>query len=551
MANGFQTPSINNGIFYRQTMFDQRSHVSAAHLPQMSVDKITDLGPVEYWAMTRKSELPLYKLSSFGGRNIVEIEGNVARYQVPVSMDDTVEIVADITTVDKPGLDGTPFEIMLSTDRFGYGDLLKFSQFSNFELVVDPSQPIRPKGEAFIYTVKLLDNGNVKFVDKKYLTPGTRIGKFGSVIPTEFGQTYGSWRINGVGEREYIIKIGDACAQTSYWISNRANEHGITLQNYQRVMEYIQIDGSGDPTISELNKYMASVGMSPLDLKAKKDNNEARMKFAFAMDDISMRLLARDYENQLMWGTGGRVILDGADEVQLPIGLWQQLNSGYVHVYNYNNFSKFLFINAFHNYFLGKRDYVEPGNEPTVNVETGWGGMVLVNDMISKESNSNSFIQDAKDNGIIKGTGLDREFVGSFFRAWTIPGLVRIVFKYNPAFDAIHMKNSIDNPKMPTSYNLSSYSFIMYDVDDMSNNVQLLRNKNAKIKMIVQNGRDTHPLFEMGNGQISKFQGMSRKSGFGVMFERPYDAIRVIDPTKILKIVMRNPFTGEPFGGLV
>ena len=545
------TPSIANGIFYRQTMFDARSHVAASHLPQMTVDQVTDLGPVEYWSMTRKSELPLYKLSSFGGRNIVEMDGNVARYQVPVSMDDTVEIVQDITTVDKPGLDGTPFEIMLSSDRFGYGDLLKFSQFTNIELVVDPSAPIRARGEAVVYTVKLLDNGDVKYLDKRYLAPGTRIGKFGSVIPTEFGQTYGSWSIKGVGEREYLIKIGDACAQTSYWISNRANEYGFSLNNYKRVVEYIQIDGTGDPTITELNKYMTSVGMSPLDLKAKKDANQARMKFAFAMDDISMRLLARDYENQLMWGTGGRVILDGADEVQLPTGLWQQLNSGYVHSYNYNEFGKYLFINAFHNYFLGKRDYVDPGNEPSVTVETGWGGMVLVNEMIAKESNSNAFIQDANTNGIIKGAGLDREYVGSWFKTWTIPGLVRITFQHNPAFDNIHLKNDIDNPKMPTGYNLSSYSFLMYDVDDMANNIQLLRNRNAKVKMIVQNGRDTHPLFEMGNGQISKFQAMSRKSGFGVMFERPYDAIRIIDPTRILKIVMVNPKTGLPFGGLV
>lgn len=544
------TPAIANGIFYRQTMFDLRSHVAANYLPQMNVDKVTDLGPVEYWAMTRKSELPLYKMSSFGGKNIVEMDGNVARYQVPVSMDDTVEIVQDITTVDKPGLDGTPFEILLSSDRFGYGDLLKFSQFTNIELVVDPSQPIRSKGEAFIYTVKLLDNGTVKYLDKKYLAPGVRIGKFGSVMSPEFGQMYSSWAIKGIEAREYLIKIGDAVAQTSYWISNKANEQGISLQNYKRAIEYIQIDGTGDPTITELNKYMATSGMSPMDLQKKAAAGQARMKFAFAMDDISMRILARDYENQLMWGTGGRVILDGADEVQLPTGLWQQLNSGYVHVYNYNNFSKYLFLNAFHNYFLGKKDYTTPGQEPTVDVDTGWGGLTLVNEMITKEANSNSFIIDSADRGIFKGTGLDSEYVGQWFRVITIPGLVRIRFNYNPAFDAIHLKNTIDNPKMPTGYNLSSYSFIMYDIDDMENNIQLLRNKNAKVKMIVQNGRDTHPLFEMGTGMISKFQAQSRKSGFGVAFERPYDAIRVIDPTKILKIVMRNPITGEPFGGL-
>lgn len=545
------TPVLNNGVFYRQTDWDARSHVAKNYLPGMDVNAVTDLGPVEYWAMTRKSELPLYKLSSFGGKNIVEIDGNVARYQVPIAYDDTCEIVEDISGVDQPGLGGEPFDILLSDDRFGYGDILKFSQYTPFELVVDHTEPIRQVGEAFKYRVKMPQNGNVKFVDKKYLAPGTRIGKFGSVISPEFGQVYSSWSMKGVDGREYLLKIGDAVAQTSYWISNKANEHGIDMKTYKKVTEYIQIDGAKDPTITDLKKYMAQTGMTWSDLKTKAASGQARMQFAFAMDDISMRILARDYENQLMWGNGGRIQLDGADEVQLPTGLWTQLNSGYVHVYTLPNFSKYLFINAFHNYFLGKRDYVTPGSEPTVTVETGWGGMTLVNDMISKESNSNAFLQDAMDAGVIKGTGLNREFVGQWYRAWTIPGLVRIEFKYNPAFDNIHIKNEIDNPTIETGFNLSSYSFIMYDVDDMESNIQLLRNRNAKIKMIVQNGRDTHPLFEMGNGQISKFMANSRKSGFGVSFERPYDAIRVIDPTKILKIVMRNPKTGLPFGGLV
>jgi hypothetical protein len=541
------TPSINNGIFYRQTQFDMRSHVAKNYLPLMNVDTVTDLGPVEYWAMARKSELPLYKMSSFGGKNIREIDGNIARYQVPVSMDDTVEIVADVTTTDKPGIDGSEFEIFVSDGRFGYGDILKFSQFSNFQLVVQPRQ-IRTRGEGAIYTVKMPDGGNVKYLDKKYLAPGTRIGKYGSVMSPEFGQNYSSWAMKGVGNREYIIKIGEAVANTSYWVSNKANEHGITTANYNKVMEYIQIDGSGDPTVPELTKYMSSVGMSPLDLKKKVENGEARMQFGFAMDDISMKILARDYENQLMWGTGGRIQLDGADEVDLPTGLWQQLNSGYVHVFNMNNFNKQLFINAYHNYFLGRRDLTTPGQEPVVDIDTGWGGMVLVNDMIKAEAGSNSMIVNAKEIGALTGGPFNLGW-GLWYNELTLPGLVRLRFKYNPAFDVIN-KNDIDNPRLSTGYNLSSYSFIMYDVDDFSNNVELLRNKNAKIKMIHEPGRDAHPLFKQDNGAVSRHTATSRKSGFGVAFERPYDAIRVIDPTRILKIVMRNPFTGEPFGGL-
>src|SRR5690349_1276397 len=146
------TPSINNGIFYRQTQFDVRSHVGKNYLMDMGVETATDLGPVEFWAMSRKSEMPLYKLSSFGGQNIIEIDGKIVRYQVPVSTDDTVEIVGDLTGTDeKVGIDDKPFEILVSTERFGYGDLLKFDKYSNIELVVMP-QPVRSKGEAFIYT---------------------------------------------------------------------------------------------------------------------------------------------------------------------------------------------------------------------------------------------------------------------------------------------------------------------------------------------------------------------------------------------------------------
>lgn len=542
------TPSIANGIFYRQTQFDARSHVAKNHLPALQVDQITDLGPVEYWAQTRKSEMALYKMSSFGGKNIRTINGNLARYQVPASQDEIAEIVADISLTDKPGIDGSKFEILLSDDRFGTGDILKVSTFSNFQIYITPDQ-VRKKGEAYIYTAKLIDNGTVKYVDRKYLAPQTKIAKFGSLMAPEFGQEYSSWTTKASGPKEYIIKIGDAVAQTSYWVSNEANKYGVTTDNYRAIREYVQIDGSGDPTVPELTKYMQEVGMSPLDLKKKIDNGEARMQFAFVMDDISMKILARDYENQLMWGTGGTAMLDGQDSVDVPTGLWQQLNSGYLHTYNYNNFSVQMFVEAFHNYFLGKRDFTIPGQEPVVDVDTGWGGMTLANNMIAKESNNNSMTVDAQKVGALTGGAFNLGF-GMWYREITLVGLVRLRFNYKPAFDSIFMRNEIDNPRLQTGYPLSSYSFIMYDVDEFSGNVELLRNKSSKIKMMVQNGRDTHPLLELGNDKISKFASNTRKSGFGVNFEMPYDAIRVIDPTRILKIVMKNPFTGEPFGGL-
>jgi hypothetical protein len=540
------TPSINNGIFYRQTQFDVRSHVGKNYLMDMSVETATDLGPVEFWAMSRKSEMPLYKLSSFGGQNIIEIDGKIVRYQVPISTDDTVEIVADLTGTDeKPGQDGKPFEILVSDEKFGYGDLLKFDKYSNIELVVMP-QPVRSKGEARIYTVKLVDNGSVKFLDKKYLAPGNRISKYGSIMSPEFGQTFSSWKLNGVGQREYIQYVGTANAQTSYWISNEANSLGLDPKDYKRVIEYVQIDGSGDPGIPELNKYMQKVGMTPKDLADMVSKGKARMKFAYAYDEISVRTLARDRENYLMWGSGGRVMFDGQDEVYMSAGLWQQLDSGYKHIYNMNNFSLDMFKSVISNYLHPKVDFTTPGQEPVMMVETGRGGLNLAHEMIRKEANNNSMIVNASEIGALTGDAFDLTF-GLFYRGITIPMVAKLKFVYNPALDPV-VTNQIENPTLPTGFPLSSYSFIIHDITENggADNIKLLRRKDSKMRMVIENGLDAHPMTTMvGAGGATAHAAASRKSGFGALFFQPYDAIWVKDPTRVLKLVMRNPITGN------
>lgn len=539
------TPSINNGIFFRQTQFDVRSHVGKHYLMDMGVETATDLGPVEFWAMTRKSEMPLYKLSSFGGQNIIEIDGKIARYQVPVSTDDTSEIAGDITVDEKPGIDGKPFEILVNSDRFGYGDILKFDKYSQIEMVVVP-QPVKSKGQAFVYTVKLVDSGNVKFLDKKYLAPGNRIAKYGSIMSPEFGQVFGSWKFSGIGAREYIQYVGTANAQTSYWISTEANSLGLDPRDYKKIIEFVQIDGSGDPGIPELNKYMQKTGMTPKDLSDMVKQGKARMKFAYAYDEISIKAIARDRENYLMWGSGGRFQFDGQDEIYMSAGLWQQLDSGYKHIYNLNNFSLDMFKAVISNYLHPKVDFTTPGQEPIMVVETGRGGLNLAHEMIRKEANNNSMIVNAREIGALTGDAFDLGF-GLFYRHITIPMVAQLRFVYNPALDPV-VTNQIENPTLPSGFPLSSYSFIIHDITENggADNIKLLRKRDSKLRMIIENGLDAHPMTQMvGAGGAVAHQAASRKSGFGAIFYQPYDAIWVKDPTRILKLVMRNPFTGN------
>jgi hypothetical protein len=84
------TPVMNNGIFLRDTAYNASSHVDSYHLVNMLKDaEPMDLGPVDLWAMAQKVEMPLYQMSSFGGKNVINVDNARGEYkwQTPVAID--------------------------------------------------------------------------------------------------------------------------------------------------------------------------------------------------------------------------------------------------------------------------------------------------------------------------------------------------------------------------------------------------------------------------------------------------------------------------------
>ena len=109
------TPVLNNGIFLRDTAYNASSHVDSYHLVNMLKDaEPMDLGPVDLWAMSQKVEMPLYQMSSFGGKNVIEVDNARGEYkwQTPVSRD-LPYIIEDMdpSAGDTRGADGTTFRI--------------------------------------------------------------------------------------------------------------------------------------------------------------------------------------------------------------------------------------------------------------------------------------------------------------------------------------------------------------------------------------------------------------------------------------------------------
>src|ERR1035437_3338508 len=110
------TPVLSNGIFLRDVNYTASSHVDSYHLVNMlkSAEHM-DLGPVDLWAMAQKVEMPLYQLSSFGGKNVIMVDNIRGEYkwETPV-VQDLPYVIEDIEPLNtNKGVDGTTFKLKL------------------------------------------------------------------------------------------------------------------------------------------------------------------------------------------------------------------------------------------------------------------------------------------------------------------------------------------------------------------------------------------------------------------------------------------------------
>lgn len=544
------TPVLNNGLFLRDNNWQITSHVDQAHLVELLKDaKPTDLGPVDLWAMGQKVEMPLYQMSSFGGNNVIMVDDEFGRWkwETPIE-DDLPYIVEDIepTNVTK-GIAETSFKIKLSRREFGHGDIISYDKMNGVELVVDDTEEILPVGDGFIYTVKLMNNDSYKFLDNKFLKPGTQFLRKGSVIG-EYGEKYSDISVRN-GVREFYNYVGNGEAQVHYTVSSRAAliaKKGLNADGTLPVVElWHNYDKSIDPSIQSLDQLVVQKGQSYV--KKMLANGDLTRSFLTKLEAAHLTKIAYDIETYLMWGHGGRVTTDGADDVRMTVGLWKQLDSSFKRIYNKSSFSLEMFRSEIYNFYNGRVEFKGPDPHREIVVQTGLGGMKMVNEAIKKEAASENFGNmmsyngDKSGLGIITGSNAMNLGFGYSFTSYVIPFLANVKFVLNPAFDNVHT-NDIENPIID-GFPLSSYSFIIFDItDNTQDNIYLLKLAyDNQLKWRYINGTMDY------KGSTTGFQSSGNFSGFKVYMTQRYPAIWVKDPTKVLKIVMRNPITGGSF----
>ena len=537
------TPVLNNGIFLRDTTYQTSSHVDSYHLSNLLKSaEPTDLGPVDLWAMAQKVEMPLYQMSSFGGKNVISVDNARGEYkwQIPVTQD-LPYITEDIESANATkGIDGQSFKIKLNKRSFGHGDIITYDKYNGVEMYIT-ADDIIPAGDGFIYTVQLVNNDNAKYLDNKYLKVGTKVFRKGSARG-EYGERFSDIGNINAGFREFYNYVGGAEAHVHYSVSSRADlmmKGGMKADGTVPVVElWRNFDKSVDPSITNLEDMASKMGKDYV--KKAYNSGQLTRTFLTTMEAAHLSKIANDIETYLMWGQGGKVKQDGPDDIRLSVGLWKQLDNSYKRIYNKGSFNLDLFKSEIFNFFNGKVEFQGPDPKRQLVVQTGLGGMKLVNEAIKKEAINSGLVINASEIGAITGKGMDLNF-GFAYTQYVIPFLANVKFVLNPAFDNIHT-NDIENPIID-GFPLSSYNFIIFDITDNTNdNIYLLKlSWDNQLKWFYQNGTMDYM------GRTQGFQSSGNFNGYRVFMTQTMPAIWVKDPTKVLKIVMRNPVTGGSF----
>lgn len=533
------TPVLNNGLYLRDNLYTASSHVDSYHLMNLMKDaKPDDLGPVDMWAQVQKVEMPLYQMSSFNGKNVIEVENprGEFKWETPVS-EELPFVTEDIDPSNETkGFDGTPFRIKLNKRRFGHGDIITYDKYNGVELFITDAD-ILDLGDGVVYTVRIVNSGDVAFFDNQFLECNTEYFRISSSIG-EYGEKYSDMQQES-SSREFYNFVGNTSAHVHYSVSSRAKlmaEGGLTLDGRIPVTEiWRNLDTTVDPSINTIDGLVKAKGAKYV--ATARENGDLIKTFLTKMEAAHLSKIAYDIETYLMWGKGGKLTQDGPDDMRLSVGLWKQLDNSNKHVYNKVDFRLDMFRAELQNFFRGKVEFEGPDSKKELVIQTGLAGMKMINDAVLREAVASGLVMNAHELGAITNTGMDLGF-GFSFTNFKIPFLANVKFVLNPAFDNVH-QNKIENPIID-GYPLSSYSFIIFDVtENGSDNIKLLKKKwDSELNWRYVNGTMDY----MGRKQ--GFASSSNFNGYKVYMTQAMPAIWVEDPTKVLKIVMRNPLTG-------
>ncbi len=542
-------------LMHKGQRLELPSTLDMTHITELAAPKkSTDLGTIDMWAYKRKADVPFLEVAGIGSNNIIYSENEWLTYRVPAMRDGSTVLTADLSGDSEAGKGKTPFEIEAKGVMLSQGMTFKFDKQMKDEFQVIS---YREAGENMVYSVRRIDSDEP--VNKMWLQNGNRLLPMASFVSPEFGQEFADWKVDISGGPQYKIPVGQAEIGVRYHVTNKVARIGnIMIQgDKKKAMDdaleyYFKVPGLDDSGLTTLSDAMNSNKAAMVGDAIKSGNVSVAVSTLY--DSISLRFLARGEQEYMIWGTGGVPLSNGGiDQTLLPVGAWQQLDTGYKTTFNIANFGIHTLKAMYQEYIHGKIDYAQDGAEPWVEIQTGKGGFELIQKMIGEMPNNQSLIIHATDFDSIKGKGPDNlEYSPLTYSAFRIPMLAKFRIVYNAAFDPIEA-NELTNPIIDgTGYRLSSYSMIVYPENQFggSGNIKIVRSMEDgnKVWMNVINGRGPgHPLVT-GSSTVMGARAANSShlgTGYEAIFTKKIDCLQILDPTRILKAVPINPKTGK------
>ena len=542
------TPSLNNGIFLEDTLIEATSNVDKYHLKNlMKETKGQDMGVIELWAQTAKIERPLYNMARFGSKETIKVTDPDGRWTWKHAVAEAMpEIVEDLDPLNvNKGRGGQPFQIKMNKRKFGHTDIITYDKFQGLELRVTDDEIVDGPNRAYaIYTVTLMnstDDPDLVFPNQ-FLEKGTPFFKITS-SKTAYDQK-NSGMYTEARYKEFYNYVGNTYANVEYSVSDEAalmKLGGMTAEGkipVKMLWEMSdQVKRELDPSWTTISQISQAKG-APW-LKSQINNGEIVRSYVTKLESMHFTQVAMDIESELLWGKGGR--FEGGPQSPesgyRSVGLWKQTQNSNSHVFNLHEFTLDMFKAELFNHYNGRVDFVGPESGRDLLVQTGTGGMELVTTALEKKNLNPVFTYDAQAMGVVQGDPMNLSY-GYAFTKFKIPYLANVEFEVNPALNPAQA-NDIENP-MVNGHRLSSYSFLFFDVTESgAGNIKLLESAwGGQLTWNYINGSMDYL------GRTQGFQSSARFNGYEVIIRQKHKAIWMEDPTKMLRFVMRNPFTG-------
>jgi hypothetical protein len=316
----------------------------------------------------------------------------------------------------------------------------------------------------------------------------------------------------------------------------------------QACLQFYQVRGIADNKVLDFTKNPEQYKMYFEKLKEAKASGQGEAAFVNLLDSIAINMLQKQNNDLMVWSDQINILRDGYDTTRLVPGVWFQLDlAGYKHTYSIDLFGLDTITDAIKDFEFGKVELRESISTNIYVVKTGRGGQELIyKEFIKKGFQIPAQLQN-KDHGFITGDANNLSYRAPRFIDYQIPNIGILRVEWEPGFDPVKADEFV-NPILASGYRLSSYTMLIEDYNTSRDNLAILRKTSNKLKMVVEAGEETHPLLRSGaniNGQNIQVHAASDElSGYQVKFKGKADTAIVKDPTKLLKLVPKNPRTG-------